>query len=298
MNNTNNTFFTKTKEIIKPLLFLDIDEVILNTHETLIELLNEQFSLNGTAYELSTSDIKEWAFDTVLFKLNSSLENWLKELREKADNQLNTIIIPNVYSQKQFTLPLTKDFLIYMIETSDFWNKVKFKTGVVSLLSSIENKYHIYLITKGTEENIRQKKKWFKENSCFKTIDYKFLSTPEHESKEDVIMREMACFITNTISQGVKPSIVFNSLQVIQVDDNYSNLSNTCNLHILLKEQETDYNQVEDVREDLYIVNNLDEIEQTLEFYSTYYFDNLEKIKPKKKTLMEYIKNIIKIKEK
>ena len=80
---------------------------------------------------------------------------------------------------------------------------------------------------------------------------------------------------------------------MIQVDDNYSNLGTTCNLNILLKERETDYNQVEDIREDLYIAYNLNELEQILEFYSTYSFDELEELNPKRKSLVDKIKNII-----
>lgn len=291
LNNTNNTNkqyvqYNKHTKSVKPLLFLDIDDVILDSHEALITILNHKFHLTGTSHELSTSDIREWNFKTVLSKINAHLTE--KQISH-AERQ-SSLITDN----KSFSIPLGMEYIMHIFETEEFWRVVKSKKGIYSLFDSIQNKYHIYFLTKGTKKNIELKKKWF-DKSILGAIEHTFISISLESSKENAIFDEMASFITKAICQGVHSDILLNTLQVIQVDDNYSNLSTMlADLNILIKERETDYNQVEDIREDLYIVNNLNELDQVLEFYSTYNFNNLEEINPKRRTLVDKIKNIIK----
>lgn len=285
--NTNQQYvqYNKNTKSVKPLLFLDIDDVILDSHEALITILNRKFRLTGTSNELSMSDIREWNFKTVLSKINAHLN-----AHSSHSERQGSLITDN----KSFSIPLGTEYIMHIFETDDFWKTVKPKKGMYSLFNSIQNKYHVYFLTKGTKKNIELKKRWF-DNSILGAIEHTFIAIPFESSKEKAIYDEMASFIVKTISRGVNPDILLNTLQIIQVDDNYSNLSTTLtDLNILIKEKETDYNQVEDIREDLYIVNNLKELEQVLEFYSIYKYDNLEEINPKRKTLMNKIKNIIK----
>ena len=166
-------------------------------------------------------------------------------------------------------------------------------------MNHIKDKYHIYFLTKGTDKNNWHKVNWFKTilphlSICLIEQDYIIVPVKHEQSKEDMIDRIMVRYIIDLVYEGVKVNTIFNSLQLIQVDDNYSNLGTICNLHILLKERETDYNQVEDIRDDLYIAHNLSDVEQILKFYSVYSFEELEELDPQRKTLIERIKNIIK----
>jgi hypothetical protein len=285
--NTNQQYvqYNKNTKSVKPLLFLDIDDVILDSHEALITILNRKFRLTGTSNELSMSDIKEWNFKTVLSKINAHLNN-----HNSHSERQGSLITDN----KSFSIPLGTEYIMHIFETDEFWKMVKPKKGIYSLFNSIQNKYHIYFLTKGTKKNIELKKRWF-DNSMLGAIEHTFIAIPFESSKEKAIYDEMASFIAKTISRGVNLDVLLNTLQITQVDDNYSNLSTElADLNILIKERETDYNQTEDLREDLYIVYNTEELEQVLEFYSTYDFTSLEEINPKRKTLMNKIKNIIK----
>ena len=278
------TQYNKHIKYLKPLLFLDVDEVILDSHKALVSILNNTFELNGTSDELSPMFITEWNFDTILNMLNNRLES-----NPELSNKLQS---------EGHKLPLTMDYIMHLFETTEFWDEVYFKEGVITLLEHLKDKYHIYLITKGTEKNICQKATWLKSvllnlDTTFTEQDYVYVPVTHKQSKNDVIANIMVRYIIDLVCQGVNVHRIFNTLQLIQVDDNYSNLGTTCNLNILLKEREADYNQVEDIREDLYIAHNLNELEQILEFYSTYSFDELEEVNPKRKSLVDKIKNII-----
>ena len=278
------TQYNRHSKNLKPLLFLDIDEVILDSHKALVSILNNTFELNGTSDELIPLFITEWSFDTILTMLNNRLED-----NSKLANKLQS---------EGHTLPLQMDYIMSIFESTEFWDEVYFKEGAITLLENLKDKYHIYFITKGTDNNLKEKDEWFKSvfpylNTTFTEQDYVYVPVTHKQSKNDVIANIMVRYIIDLVCQGVNVRTIFNTLQLIQVDDNYSNLGTTCNLNILLKERETDYNQVEDIREDLYIAYNLNELEQILEFYSTYSFDELEELNPKRKSLVDKIKNII-----
>lgn len=278
------TQYNKHTKYLKPLLFLDVDEVILDSHKALVSILNNTFELNGTSDELIPLFITEWNFDTILTMLNNRI----------TDNPE----LANTLQSEGHTLPLTMDYITHLFETVEFWDEVTFKEGALTLLEHLKDKYHIYFITKGTENNIWQKAQWLKSvlpnlDTTFTEQDYIVVPVKLKQSKNDVIADIMVRYIIDLVCQGVKVHTIFNALQLIQVDDNYWNLGTTCNLHILLKERETNYNQVEDIREDLYIAHNLNELEQILEFYSMYNYDDLKEINPKRKSFVDKIKNII-----
>ena len=55
----------------------------------------------------------------------------------------------------------------------------------------------------------------------------------------------------------------------VQIDDKYENLDSSCDLKILLRNhKDTDYNQIVDHREDVYIMDTMKEVEDTLRFYA------------------------------
>ena len=64
----------------------------------------------------------------------------------------------------------------------------------------------------------------------------------------------------------------------IQVDDRYDNLNTNATYKILLKNCiETDYNQLLDIREDVYITNTFDEVVESIKFLSQEIKENFKK---------------------
>ena len=280
MNNANQTNelnqtgqtdqVTKTNKHTRPrpILFLDVDDVVINTAETLIQILNEQFHSI-----LTTDDIKEWNFSTVLTKLNSHIEAKLvKEPEFKIQLEKQNV-----------KLPITKEFILNIAETGEFWSKVTFKEDFYCLFMNMIHKYHIYFITNGTQKNLIAKENWLSDNLCLETnknlIQYDFIGLSPNTDKSVEIDKIIKNIYLET---SVFPF-------TIQVDDKYSNLhSRTGDLKILLKNnRETDYNQAEGGREDLYVMNTLKEVSDTIWFYRKYDYKELEELFP----LREVIKN-------
>lgn len=288
MNNANQTNelnqtgqtdqVTKTNKHTRPrpILFLDVDDVVINTAETLIQILNEQFHSI-----LTTDDIKEWNFSTVLTKLNSHIEaKLLKEPEFKIQLEKQNV-----------KLPLTKSFILNIAESGEFWSKVTFKEDFYCLFMNMMTKYDIYFISSGTEKNLSIKENWLSSNLNLnvdntKMFNYNFIGLPPNTNKSVEIDKIIKNIYLET---SIFPF-------TIQVDDNYSNLhSKSGDLKILLKNnRETDYNQAEGGREDLYIVNTLKEIAEIIWFYSKYDYKELEELFPLRSVLKQFINKIVK----
>lgn len=282
MNNVNQELITD--QVTKPnkhtrprpILFLDVDDVVINTAETLIQILNEQFHST-----LTTDDIKEWNFSTVLTKLNSHIEaKLLKEPEFKIQLEKQNV-----------KLPLTKTFILNIAESGEFWSKVAFKEDFYCLFMNMMTKYDIYFISSGTEKNLSIKENWLSSNLNLnvdntKMFNYNFIGLPPNTNKSVEIDKIIKNIYLET---SIFPF-------TIQVDDNYSNLhSKSGDLKILLKNnRETDYNQAEGGREDLYIVNTLKEIAEIIWFYSKYDYKELEELFPLRSVLKQFINKIVK----
>lgn len=254
----------------RPILFLDVDDVVINTAETLIQILNEQFHST-----LTVEDIKEWNFNTVLTKLNSHINTELTNNPSFKEQLMN----------QNVTLPITKSFILNIAESGEFWSKVTLKEDFYFLFKNMVHKYNIYFITNGTQKNLTIKENWLSDNLYLKTetnknlIQYNFLGLPSNIDKSVEIDKIIKNIYLET---SVFPF-------TIQVDDKYSNLhSRAGDLKILLKNnRETDYNQAEGGREDLYVMNTLKEVSDTIWFYGKYDYKELEELFP----LREVIKN-------
>ena len=258
----------------RPILFLDVDDVVINTTETLIQILNEQFYSN-----LTVEDIKEWNFSTVLKKLNTYIETKLLE-DPKFKIQLD---------KQNVTLPITKSFILNIVESGEFWSKVTFKEEFYCLFMNMMTKYDIYFITSGTQKNLMIKEDWLMSNLNLNAnnrniFQYKFIGLSPNTDKSVEIDKIIKSIYLKT---SIFPF-------TIQVDDNYSNLhSKSGDLKILLKNnRETDYNQPEGGREDLYIVNTLEEVAKTIWFYSQYDYKELEELFPLRGVIKQFINKI------
>lgn len=277
-NTTNDTYIQqvsykeanqKTKHI-KPIIFMDVDDVIIDTHQTIIDILNSRFDLGFTI-----EDVKEWGFDRILERLNTAI---------KSDSQLERQITEEGYHK-----PLTVEYIIHIFDSEEFWDRVWFQTNAMSVLNHLSRRYDIIFISQGTNSNLVQKEQWL---SLFVLCDFEFLKVGYFESKSTVIMKKVNEIIMESLKRGVKIEVI-NSLFTVQVDDKYSNLESICDLKILLKNNRATYfNQVEDnTREDLYIMNDLKDVEAVLKFYNQYNHETLNELFPQKKSFIQKIFN-------
>jgi hypothetical protein len=150
----------------------------------------------------------------------------------------------------------------------------------------------IPFISQGTKTNLSQKYKWLLSHTFY---GFEFLGVNYQESKAKIIEKKISNIVMELIERGVKTEVI-NSLFTVQVDDKYSNLDSMCDLKILLKNNRATYfNQIEDnTREDLYVMNNLKDVETTLKFYSQYDYETLMELFPQKKKFTQKIINIFK----
>lgn len=138
--------------------------------------------------------------------------------------------------------------------SDEFFNRVQLKEGFVTALKSgLLSKYNNVFVTKGSKENLIKKEKCLQRMLGGDFEMFEFVGLSMEENKSDI-----------------------NMIGGIIIDDNVNYLKNTnAYLKILLKnDRETQYNNLSDKEqcsiENLYIVNNWDELIQVLEFNSTY----------------------------
>lgn len=204
----------------RPLVF-DVDDVILNTGETIVEIINSKYDLNP---KLSVDGIKDWNF--TYFK---------REIKKQKGIELFTIDFLNIF------------------ESEEFWNKVTIKQSFLDILyePAIRDDFMVSFVSTGTKRNLELKEKYLFEHLNMR--DVRFVGIPVNSEKP--------CFAKKDINDYI-------SLRGgIQVDDNYECLDSNAKLKILLKNnKDTSYNQVVDIREDLYVVNDLNDLKDILLF--------------------------------
>jgi 5'(3')-deoxyribonucleotidase len=132
-----------------------------------------------------------------------------------------------------------------IFNSEEFWEKVEIREGIEDLLKDeeIREKYDIYIGSKGTSINLLKKRNLLRR--IFPGIP--FIGIGMNESKGNI---------------GISP--------MIQIDDNYFELSTTAPLKILLcNNLSTNYNYHNgEVKEDLYIINTIEELGSILRFYA------------------------------
>lgn len=241
----------------KPVLFLDLDDVLLATNETLLTLLNTHFELQGKNL-LVLEDVKEWSYFSVLEKINNIL---------KADEELQA----RVYSKHRARYPIGKEYIIKLLDTSNFWVRLNLPNGLEEMLELALEKYEIIFLTQGSYINLTEKTRILREKFNLNFFEEeskrfcRFYGLSVKQSKNDFLKSDF-------IAKKVKGRFC------IQVDDNYDNLNNDCDLKILLKNgRETDYNKIKEHREDVYVCNNLREVRDIIDFYSKFEYREIGK---------------------
>lgn len=197
----------------KQTIYLDVDDVVFNSSEVVLDILNKKYDLHKTM-----NDIKDWCYTSIYKKMTPK-------------------VVEEIY------------------ESEEFWSKVKIRGDFLENIvynKEIQKNYIFAFVTQGNEKNLKKKIIHFIEHSDFKDIfkESNFYGVGLDETKDDVDM-----------SNGV------------QIDDNFKNLRNTnSKLKILLKNNiDTKYNNYDykdeiTNREDLYIIDNFEELRDILLF--------------------------------
>ena len=183
-------------------LYLDCDDVILNSMECIIKILN----------------------------LKNNTHKTIDDLRD--------------FYYKSIDKDITKEDILNMYESNDFWDIVKINNDFVESINSLKEKFRVIVVTSGTKKSIDRK-------------------------KEKLIPFGLELVDTNTnIGNGLCKKEI-NMCDGIQVDDNISNLLYTnAKIKILLKkDRDFSYNNAQVNIENLYIVRNWSEIMSILDFF-------------------------------
>lgn len=211
---------TSNKRPKRPLVF-DVDDVVLNSCEAIIEIVNERYNLSP---KVTTENVKDWNFTCLK-----------REIKRQRGIEVHT-----------------QDFL-KIFESEEFWNKVEFKQGIIDIVYNpqIKERFKITLVSTGTKKNLDLKIKYLHNHLNMENIS--FLGVPLDLNSPNYSKKEIDTHLS--LWGG------------IQVDDKYECLNTNAKLKILLKNnKDTTYNFVPESREDLYVVNNLEELKEILMF--------------------------------
>lgn len=193
-------------------LYIDVDDVILNTSETFIDYYTKKNNIHKSFY-----DLKDWDFRS---------------------------IDRNIDKQEFFDYIYNKEFL----------DNVQINETFMRFYMKEANNYKWHFVTIDSSANLFVKR-YFILNSLPTLMNVDFIGLIEGQKKSDIDMTDG-----------------------IQVDDRYDNLDTNATYKILLKNCiETDYNQLLDIREDVYIANTFDEVVESIKFLSQEIKENFKK---------------------
>lgn len=226
------------KENDRTVVIMDVDDVILNSLETVINIINEDLKEEL----LSTEDVKTWDFQAILRKI------------AKSNN-------PNKY-----LYTTTKDIVHIFDEDSRFRDRVTIKEGWRDFFADkdIQKKISILFFTQGTFNSND-----FKQDYLRRELGFEF--TQPLELKETPKSQMPCSFLGVNSSQRKIDYLQDLDLKgIVQVEDNYNNLKNSqCTFKILLtNDRKTDFNQVAVNDENTYIANTVEEVIEMLRFVS------------------------------
>lgn len=137
-------------DIEKQTIYMDVDDVILNTRDTIIQLIRNKYKTEDK--EENAKQEKSWNFKTTYRNL----------------------------SEKE---------LLSFFDSNEFWDNVKYKKSFLKILESgILDKYNLILVTKGSEKNIQLKFNYLSKKMNFNNIGY--IGVEEKEDKAKVKMYE------------------------------------------------------------------------------------------------------------
>ena len=133
----------------KQVIYWDVDDVILNTSEVAINIINRRYLNEGQ--HKTFKDRKDWGLKSIWREINKQIA---KEI----------------------------------FESDDFWNEVKVREEFKEIFDSIGDKYEHKLVTKGTECNHDRKQQFLINNTYMKDKRWDYICVGDDEDKNIVDM--------------------------------------------------------------------------------------------------------------
>ena len=168
----------------KQTIYWDVDDVILNTSEVVIDIINRRY-LDEDQYK-TFEDRKDWGLKSIWRGMN-------KQIAKR------------------------------IFESDDFWNSVKVKEEFKKVFDSIGDKYEHKLVTKGTECNHDRKQQFLINDTYMKDKQWDYICVGDDEDKNIVNMSN-GIFIDDKLENLVVTNARIKILLKNGIDTNYNTL--------------------------------------------------------------------------
>ena len=166
----------------KQVIYWDVDDVILNTSEVAIDIINRRYLNDGQ--HKTFENRKDWGLKSIWRGMNKQIA---KEI----------------------------------FESDDFWNSVKVKEEFKKVFDSIGDKYEHKLVTKGTECNHDRKQQFLINDSYMKDKQWDYICVGDDEDKNIVDMLN-GIFIDDKLENLVVTNARIKILLKNGIDTNYN----------------------------------------------------------------------------
>ena len=192
--NSYDSYEQDTKQII----YWDVDDVILNSGETIVGLLNQKRQELGLQPR-ELKDLKDWGYKSIL--------------RDTNKNEIEALF-----------------------ESDDFWNRVKIKSEFIELMESgILNSYNHRIVTKGS--SINRKKKFKKLSEDLNGLNWEYFIGIENNRDKSVVDMTDGILIDDNYDNLVKTNaqikILLKNGLTTDYNTNYGKYGNIDNLYIV-----------------------------------------------------------------
>ncbi len=136
-------------------IYWDVDDVVLNTSETVIQLINDNYNRPNSKPMKEFEDLKDWKMKSI----NRDIES---------------------------------GYIWEVLESNEFWDRVNFNEKFIKFISSpIAQNFRHYFLTVGTLPNLQKKHNQLCEilhNTLDLEKDYNFIGLPPHTDKHIIDM--------------------------------------------------------------------------------------------------------------
>lgn len=188
-------------------------------------------------------------FDNTLVESNKRIIEILNKRYHlnKSENDLSDYYYNSICSK------VTKNEIDAIFDSKEFFDGLEFKPFALEIFNKYKDKYEIVITTKGTVDNLELKEQWLRDK-LGKEISFLGLSGNPHD-KSSVNMKNG-----------------------IQIDDNSSCLRTNASVRILYRDGHSYPWQKGFTNNNILLVDNWQQIDEILNFYSKYDVKTLNKI--------------------
>lgn len=166
----------------KQTIYWDVDDVILNTSEVAIDIINKRY-LNDSQHK-TFENRKDWGLKSIWRGMNKQI---VKEI----------------------------------FESDDFWNSVKVKEEFKKVFDNIGDQYEHKLVTKGTECNHDRKRQFLINDAYMEDKRWDYICVGDDEDKNVVDMTN-GIFIDDKLENLVVTNARIKILLKNGIDTNYN----------------------------------------------------------------------------